>query len=157
MIRLPEIPLTGTIFVKSGFFSAIANAARENGFHMLIDGTNASDDSSDRPGMKALRELSVYSPLRECGLTKDEIRRLSRQVRLFTWDKPAHACLATHIPTGEKSPLKSCKKQKLRRTFCFLWVFGIFGLDCWMAAQGFKCQRINFRCSWSGGRKFGPG
>jgi uncharacterized protein len=52
--------------------------------------------------MKALRELKVRSPLRECGLTKDMIRQLSREAGLFTWDKPAYACLATRIRTGEE-------------------------------------------------------
>ena len=66
---------------------------------MLLDGTNASDNAGDRPGMRALRELEVRSPLRECGLTKDEVRRRSREAGLFTWNKPAYACLATRIPT----------------------------------------------------------
>ena len=61
--------------------------------------------------MRALRELSVRSPLRECGLHKDEIRRLSKEAGLFTWDKPAYACLATRIPTGEDITM-----QKLERT-----------------------------------------
>ena len=51
--------------------------------------------------MKALREMKVRSPLRECGLTKTEIRRLSHEAGLFTWDKPAYACLATRVPTGD--------------------------------------------------------
>ena len=51
--------------------------------------------------MRALRELEVRSPLRECGLTKADIRRLSREAGLFTWDKPAYACLATRLPTGD--------------------------------------------------------
>ena len=67
---------------------------------MLLDGTNASDDAGDRPGMAALRELEVRSPLRECGVTKAQVRQLSRQAGLFTWDKPAYACLATRVPTG---------------------------------------------------------
>ena len=82
-------------------FGAIRKAAEEDGFSTLLDGTNASDDAEDRPGMRAVRELSVLSPLRECGLTKAEIRRLSREAGLFTWDKPAYACLATRIPAGE--------------------------------------------------------
>ena len=84
---------------KRAIFSAILSAAAADGFSLVIDGTNASDDAGDRPGMRALRELSVRSPLRECGLTKAEIR--SREAGLFTWDKPAYACLATRIPTGE--------------------------------------------------------
>ena len=67
-----------------------------------MDGTNASDDEGDRPGMQALRELEVKSPLRDCSLTKDEIRKRSKEAGLFTWDKPAYACLATRIPAGEE-------------------------------------------------------
>lgn len=85
---------------KRRIFSAIASAAAADGYTLLLDGTNASDDAGDRPGMRALRELSVRSPLRECGLTKEEVRRLSREAGLFTWNKPAYACLATRIPTG---------------------------------------------------------
>ena len=89
-------------FCKKRIFGAIAARALEDGYTVLLDGTNASDDADDRPGMRALRELSVRSPLRECGLTKPEIRRLSREAGLFTWDKPAYACLATRIPAGER-------------------------------------------------------
>ena len=67
---------------------------------MILDGTNASDDANDRPGMQALAEMRVLSPMRLCGLTKDEIRRTSREAGLFTWEKPAYACLATRIPSG---------------------------------------------------------
>lgn len=87
---------------KKMIFEAIARAAGEDGYTVLLDGTNASDEESDRPGMRALRELAVRSPLRECGLTKERIRSLSREAELFTWDKPAYACLATRLPTGEK-------------------------------------------------------
>ena len=72
--------------------------ASADGYSLLIDGTNASDDASDRPGMKALQELEVRSPLRECGITKTEVRSLSKKAGLFTWNKPAYACLATRIP-----------------------------------------------------------
>ena len=100
----PEIaanPPDRCYFCKRRIFSAIQAAARADGFPLVIDGTNASDDAGDRPGMRALAELGVRSPLRECGLTKVDIRRLSREAGLFTWDKPAYACLATRIPTGE--------------------------------------------------------
>lgn len=85
---------------KRALFSLLRAAAAEDGYTLLLDGTNASDDAGDRPGMRALAELCVRSPLRECGLTKEEIRRRSRQAGLFTWDKPAYACLATRVPTG---------------------------------------------------------
>lgn len=87
-------------YCKMRIFSAIARAARKDGFTMLMDGTNASDSASDRPGMRALQELSVASPLRLAGLTKADVRRLSKEAGLFTWEKPAFACLATRIPTG---------------------------------------------------------
>lgn len=96
---------------KRAIFAAIAGAAREDGFGLVIDGTNASDDAADRPGMRALRELDVRSPLRECAMTKDDIRRRSREAGLFTWDKPAYACLATRIQTGE-----AITPEKLEKT-----------------------------------------
>ena len=86
---------------KQVIFRTILAAAEADGFTVLLDGTNASDDAGDRPGMRALRELAVRSPLRECGLTKRDVRMLSRDAGLFTWDKPAYACLATRIPTGQ--------------------------------------------------------
>ena len=96
---------------KKRIFSAIRAAAAQDGFSVLLDGTNASDNAGDRPGIRALKELSVRSPLREAGLTKAEIRRLSKEAGLFTHDKPAYACLATRIPTGE-----TITAEKLRRT-----------------------------------------
>ena len=87
-------------YCKKKIMGAIKEAAARNGFDTILDGTNASDDAGDRPGMKALGEMKILSPLRICGLTKDEIRSLSREEGLFTWDKPAYACLATRIPTG---------------------------------------------------------
>lgn len=87
-------------YCKKKIMGAIKEAAARDGFDTILDGTNASDDAGDRPGMKALGEMKILSPLRICGLTKDEIRSLSRKEGLFTWDKPAYACLATRIPTG---------------------------------------------------------
>ena len=98
--RIAANPANRCYFCKQAIFTAILRAAEEDGFPVVMDGTNASDDAGDRPGMRALRELSVRSPLRECGLTKGEIRRLSKEAGLFTWDKPAYACLATRVPTG---------------------------------------------------------
>ena len=85
---------------KRALFALLWEAARRDGHTLLLDGTNASDDAGDRPGMRALRELEVRSPLRECGLTKAEIQAQSKEAGLFTWNKPAYACLATRIPTG---------------------------------------------------------
>lgn len=98
-------------FCKRRIFETIRAQAAADGFSVLLDGTNASDDVNDRPGVRALEELSVLSPLRMCSLTKDEIRRLSKEAGLFTWDKPAYACLATRIPSGDAITL-----EKLRAT-----------------------------------------
>lgn len=85
---------------KRRIFSLILRQAAADGLALVIDGTNASDEEGDRPGMRALRELEVRSPLRECGLSKADVRRLSREAGLPTWDKPAYACLATRVPAG---------------------------------------------------------
>ncbi len=107
---------------KTRLFGTLAERARADGYTVLLDGTNASDDASDRPGMRALRELQVLSPLRLCGLTKTEIRSLSREAGLFTWDKPAYACLATRVPAGE--PLTAEKLQKTEAAEAFLFSLG---------------------------------
>lgn len=86
---------------KKALFTKLWETARRDGHTLLLDGTNASDDAGDRPGMKALRELAVESPLRLCGLTKADVRASSKEAGLFTWDKPAYACLATRVPTGQ--------------------------------------------------------
>lgn len=85
---------------KRGIFDAIRKAVEKDGYQILMDGSNASDDATDRPGMKALAEMEVHSPLRLSGMTKKMIRESSRQAGLFTWDKPAYACLATRVPTA---------------------------------------------------------
>ena len=109
-------------FCKKALFSRLWEAARRDGHSLLLDGTNASDDAGDRPGMRALRELEVRSPLRECGLTKAEVRRLSREAGLFTWDKPAYACLATRIPTG--TPITKEDLERVERAESALYALG---------------------------------
>ena len=76
-----------------------ASVVREGGF-LLLDGTNFDDLSADRPGLKAIREFAVQTPLADVGLTKKEIRRLSRDMGLGTWDKPSASCFATRITAG---------------------------------------------------------
>ena len=106
-------PRNRCYYCKRHIFDAIKKQALRDGYSILLDGTNASDDVNDRPGMKALKELEVLSPLRMCGLTKEEIRILSKEASLFTWDKPAYACLATRVPTGEV-----ITEDKLKATEC---------------------------------------
>lgn len=93
-------PTDRCYYCKRHIFTAIAQAAGEDGYTVLLDGTNASDNASDRPGMRALTELSVHSPLRLCGVTKALARQGAKKAGLPVWDKPSYACLATRIPTG---------------------------------------------------------
>lgn len=113
-------------FCKTEIFSAIREAAHKDGYTLLLDGTNASDDEGDRPGMRALRELTVRSPLRECGLTKPEIRRLSKEAGLFTWNKPAYACLATRIAVGETITAEKLAATEASENFLFSLGFSDF-------------------------------
>ena len=113
---------------KKALFSAIMDAAKADGYNLLLDGTNASDDAADRPGMRALRELAVRSPLQEAGLMKGEIRRLSKEAGLFTHNKPAYACLATRIPTGEV-----ITAEKLQKTEA---------AESWLAELGIRDFRV---------------
>ena len=102
-------------YCKKRIFELIKESAARSGFDVIIDGTNASDDFSDRPGVRALKELSILSPLYLCGITKDEVRRLSKEAGLFTWNKPAYACLATRIESGRritKEMLKTTEKAE---------------------------------------------
>ncbi|MDR1046251.1 MAG: ATP-dependent sacrificial sulfur transferase LarE [Treponema sp.] len=82
-------------------FSNILRAAGERGITVVLDGSNTDDMGDYRPGLKALEELGIVSPLREAGMNKQDIRELSRQKGLPTWNKPAFACLASRIPYGE--------------------------------------------------------
>lgn len=95
---------------KRALFGRLRQQAQADGYTVLIDGTNASDDAGNRPGMRALGELSVRSPLRECGITKAQVRALSKEAGLFTWDKPAYACLATRVPTREAITPETLRK-----------------------------------------------
>ena len=116
---------------KKHIFRAIIDKALKDGYDLILDGTNASDDIADRPGVRALREYGVRSPLRECGLTKDMIRELSREAGLFTWDKPAYACLATRIQTDQKITYRDLKAVEACEDF--------------MADLGFRDFRVRVR------------
>ncbi len=84
--------------------------AGERGFGRVCDGTNASDPGPDRPGLRAVREQGVESPLLAHGATKDDVRAIARSLGLTVWDKPANACLSSRIPHGQPVTL-----GKLRR------------------------------------------
>ncbi len=95
---------------KSFLFMLLKEVAKQHGFTSLADGTNYDDTKDHRPGMKALEELHVMSPLLENRFTKNDIREVSREMGLYTWEKPAYACLLTRIPYNT-----SIEEETLRR------------------------------------------
>lgn len=118
---LPADPFSAAGFRENGrdrcyickhfLFSALLEKAKEEGVPFVADGTNADDRKEFRPGLRALKELEIRSPLAEAGLTKKEIRELSEKEGLPTWNKPSFSCLATRFPYGEELTV-----EKLRRT-----------------------------------------
>ena len=86
---------------KRNLFAKIKKIAQDRGLAFVAEGSNLDDEGDYRPGMRAIAELGIRSPLREVGLTKREIRVLSKELGLPTWDKPSYACLASRFPYGE--------------------------------------------------------
>ena len=97
-------------YCKKNMFEKILLAAKEKGFDIVCEGSNQSDMSDYRPGLKALEELCIYSPLRKALLLKDEIRQLSKKDGILIWDKPSFACLASRVMYGER-----ITKEKLEK------------------------------------------
>ncbi|MCR5468322.1 MAG: ATP-dependent sacrificial sulfur transferase LarE [Lachnospiraceae bacterium] len=85
---------------KKSIFSKVINIANEHGISVVCDGSNKDDEGDYRPGIKALKELGIESPLKNLGFTKADIRALSKELNLPTWNKSAYACLATRFPYG---------------------------------------------------------
>lgn len=110
-------PSNRCYFCKRAVFGTIERAARADGFTTIVDGTNATDDASDRPGMKALAEMGVLSPLRLCGIGKADVRRGAKAHGLPTWDKPSYACLATRIPTGQEITAANLARTERAESF----------------------------------------
>ena len=110
-------PADRCYYCKKALFTALTVRARADGYPLVIDGTNASDDADDRPGMRVLRELGVRSPLRECGITKKMVRAESAQAGLFTAAKPSYACLATRIPAGERIEAETLRRVETAESF----------------------------------------
>lgn len=106
-------PANRCYFCKAELWDTLAPIAREQGMAAMVDGFNADDVGDFRPGARAARERGVRSPLREAGLGKTEIRALSRELGLSTWDKPALACLSSRVPYGE--PIDRAKLVQIDR------------------------------------------
>lgn len=110
-------------FCKTETFDLAFEFAGQIGFRAVIDGTNADDVGDHRPGRKAAREHGIRSPLLEAGLTKAEIRALSRQAGLPSWDKPALACLASRIPYG--TPVSVAALKQIERAEAVVRELGV--------------------------------
>lgn len=102
IVGFSDNPVDRCYFCKRELFAKILDAAGQNGMKYVADGSNVDDLGDYRPGMKAVRELGVVCPLREAGMGKSDVRILSREMNLPTWDKPAFACLASRFPYGQK-------------------------------------------------------
>ena len=134
LLQDPEVsanPPDRCYFCKRRIFSAILQQAETDGYHLVIDGTNASDPEADRPGMRALQELGIRSPLRECGLAKADVRALCRKAGLPVWNKPAYACLATRVPAG--TPITQADLERIEAG------------ESLLASLGFRDFRIRLR------------
>ena len=137
IIDSPEIeeevkrnPVDRCYFCKKIEFGSIMEEAERQGIKYVLDGSNVDDIGDYRPGMAAIKELKVLSPLLELGFTKREIREYSKKLGLPTWDKPAYACLYSRIPYG--SEIKTEDLQKIEQSEKFL------------IKRGFRTSRV--RC-----------
>lgn len=102
---------------KKIIFAKLLEVTHKENMQWLAEGTNHDDLGDYRPGLKALAELNVRSPLKDCGFKKNEIREVSKELGLNTWDKPAYACLLTRIPYNTKVDIKTLKRIELAEKF----------------------------------------
>lgn len=113
---------------KKEMYAKLAALAREKGLACVADGSNLDDLAAWRPGNRAIAELGVRTPLAEAGLTKDDVRALSKERGLPTWNRPAYSCLSTRIPYGE-----AVTPEKLQR---------IARAESWLRERGFRQYRV---------------
>lgn len=110
-------PINRCYFCKTELFSRLKTLAKKNKLNFVVDASNVSDKKDFRPGSIAKEELKIRSPLEEAGLTKEDIRRLSRQLGLATWNKPSLACLASRIPYGIRISGESLERINKAETY----------------------------------------
>lgn len=128
-VEIPEFiqnnPPDRCYLCKKHLFTMIIQEASDFGISYVLDGTNKDDEGDYRPGMIALKELGVHSPLQEVGLTKEEIRMLSKEMSLPTWSKPAYACLLTRIP--HNTEIQTNELRRIEEGEKFLFSIGLAG------------------------------
>ena len=115
-------------YCKSELFQKLSVIAKQHGLKNIIDGSNIDDLSDFRPGAKAKAKFGVRSPLQEAGLDKEDIRNLSKDMKLPTWDKPSCACLASRFPYGQKITIQQLKM--------------IDSAESYLKKMGFKTLRV---------------
>lgn len=123
--RYAANPANRCYFCKTELWSRLAPVARARGLSAIVDGTNADDLGDYRPGAQAAREHGVRSPLAELGFTKAEIRRLSRERGLPTWQQPSSPCLSSRIPYG--TPVTTARLLEVERAESALRSLGVAG------------------------------
>ena len=129
-IKFKENPVNRCYFCKTELFGKLEEIARREGLKWIADGTITDDVGDFRPGMKAKAENNVRSPLLEAGLSKAEVRELSKHLGLPTWDKPAFACLSSRFPYG-----MSITKENLTK---------IDNAETFLRDEGFRFFRVRF-------------
>lgn len=112
-----ENPADRCFYCKRELFTKVRQVAAEHNIEWLADGSNADDVLDYRPGMRALEELGVRSPLREAGISKAEVREISKSLGLPTWDKPSLACLSSRFPYGTRITEPELKKVEQAEDF----------------------------------------
>ncbi len=117
-------PTNRCYLCKKELFTKILEIAQAEGLPAVVEGSNMDDLGDYRPGLQAVRELGIRSPLREVGLTKDEIRALSRRMGLPTWNKPSFACLASRFPYGEEISVERLGRVERAEQFLMDLGFG---------------------------------
>ena len=137
-------PANRCYYCKQNIFGNLKRAAAEDGFTLILDGTNASDDAGDRPGMRALREMDVRSPLRECGLTKAEIRRLSHEAGT----SPPMPALPRASPPARASRRSCWPPRSAPRAGCSRRATRTSASACWTAAPACSSRQISFPGRW---------
>lgn len=109
-------------YCKKELFQKLISIKKKHKFNFIADGTNYDDLNTFRPGLKALKELKIRSPLADAGLTKEEIRKYSRLLGMTTWNKPVFACLSSRFPYGEE--ISKSKLKKIEKAESFLHSLG---------------------------------
>ncbi len=125
-----ENPKDRCYLCKRALFETLKREAAREGFAFVADGTNADDAKEYRPGLRALSELGIRSPLREANLSKEEIRELSRRAGLPTWDAPSFACMATRFPYGTRITPAGLSRVEAAEDFLYEQGFTQFRVRC---------------------------